>query len=421
MSTSARNMLDSISGYVNSTSGGGSSADRPVRLATIDPYYTVGNPRVIFDGEGSLSEKTYAFASDYSPTAGDRVYMLPVGNSFIVVNKIAPTPTRPVFLPMSLIQGLSKPYSETAYSPIRITKTLSGAVLISGMVEATVGKALAVIPEPLRPEMDMDMPAISSSGKASLSISAETGEIMLIAPLATGTVLQWVSLDQITYPTNPDLAWQSIAPKLVNGWTAEMESGNDLDLGYAKDRNGRVWFRGRISRSPNPAAESLIFNMPEGYRPEFQQHFINDGYSYFSGNDVGSNGDYRWKDYSGSALSLKLDHTSYFDKSVGGWTDLAYINNWKRVGTGFPNIGYKKDPDGVVHLRGLITGGSLNTTAATLPAGVRPKYRLLRTTVAGGFTTPARFDILPDGRIEIVSGGNLGWFSLDGQSFVAEQ
>ena len=56
-------------------------------FATIDPDYTGGNPKVLFDGEETLSSKTYPFLSSYSPVAGDRVSMIKVSGSYLILGK----------------------------------------------------------------------------------------------------------------------------------------------------------------------------------------------------------------------------------------------------------------------------------------------------------------------------------------------
>lgn len=67
------------------------SADRPVKHAVVDPAYVASSypgtlPRVTFDGESTLSAKGYA--SLYAPKPGDRVVMLPAGNTYVIVGAI---------------------------------------------------------------------------------------------------------------------------------------------------------------------------------------------------------------------------------------------------------------------------------------------------------------------------------------------
>lgn len=90
--------LDAISGHLQRERT--SSADRPVRLATVDPAYnafaTPGYPdavppaRVTFDGESALSGKAYPVAQGVVLRAGQRVLLIPQGNGYILTDHVTP-------------------------------------------------------------------------------------------------------------------------------------------------------------------------------------------------------------------------------------------------------------------------------------------------------------------------------------------
>lgn len=74
-----------------------STGTRSAKLATVDenfpadPFYSFGamNPRVTFDGDTTLSQGGFAILPHaYTPTAGDRVVMLPVGNTYVIVGSV---------------------------------------------------------------------------------------------------------------------------------------------------------------------------------------------------------------------------------------------------------------------------------------------------------------------------------------------
>ncbi|MBB6446451.1 hypothetical protein [Bacillus benzoevorans] len=44
-----------------------------LKYGTIDPVYSSGKPRVLFDGEETIGQKTYPYLKWYTPVAGDRV------------------------------------------------------------------------------------------------------------------------------------------------------------------------------------------------------------------------------------------------------------------------------------------------------------------------------------------------------------
>ena len=58
------------------------------RLGTVDSIYISGRPQIIFDGETIASTKQYPYMASYTPYAGDRVLMLIVANSFVILGKI---------------------------------------------------------------------------------------------------------------------------------------------------------------------------------------------------------------------------------------------------------------------------------------------------------------------------------------------
>lgn len=89
-----KSFLDAVCGYVDAAPP--TSADKPVKLATIDPGYTTGSPKVTFDGESTLSGKGYAFADSYVPKPNDRVVMLPVGSTWVILGSVGGAGTVPV-------------------------------------------------------------------------------------------------------------------------------------------------------------------------------------------------------------------------------------------------------------------------------------------------------------------------------------
>lgn len=57
-------------------------------MGKIDPNYTSGNPKIVFDGETSASTKRYQYLKNYTPAANDRVLIAKVGGSCVVLGKI---------------------------------------------------------------------------------------------------------------------------------------------------------------------------------------------------------------------------------------------------------------------------------------------------------------------------------------------
>jgi hypothetical protein len=58
--------------------------EKIVQFARVDPNYTSGRPRLIFDGESTVSGKAYPYLASYTPAANDRVMVV----KGVVVGKI---------------------------------------------------------------------------------------------------------------------------------------------------------------------------------------------------------------------------------------------------------------------------------------------------------------------------------------------
>lgn len=98
------------------------------------------------------------------------------------------------------------------------------------------------------------------------------------------------------------------------------------------------------------------------------------------------------------------------------FTPPTLTNGWVNFGGSFNDCGYRRDPGGLVTLRGLIKSGTMQQAAFTLPIGLRPmKINMIATTSADAFGLIAVF---PDGSVSPWAGTNT-WISLDGISFVA--
>lgn len=109
----------------------------------------------------------------------------------------------------------------------------------------------------------------------------------------------------------------------------------------------------------------------------------------------------------------------------------AFENGWTNFGGAYENAAFYMDPDGIVHLKGLIkfptASGAKSITAFTLPDPYRPEYRVRAVMVAASTVATAGFwmtDIFPDGKVQFVGAGNgndIGRYcSLSGVSFMAK-
>lgn len=102
-------------------------------------------------------------------------------------------------------------------------------------------------------------------------------------------------------------------------------------------------------------------------------------------------------------------------KLVGAVGQPAFQNSWVNFGSGFADAAFYKDPDGWVHLRGLVKNGTNQATIFTLPVGYRPANifdsHQLAQNAAG------QLQITTDGQVRLYNFSNNQYAGLDGISF----
>ena len=99
-----------------------------------------------------------------------------------------------------------------------------------------------------------------------------------------------------------------------------------------------------------------------------------------------------------------------------GWIAPTLLNGWVNYDTGsqWEQAGYRMI-GGVVYLRGLVKGGSLQTQIFILPTQYRPRRRLIFASVAGNLF--GRIDVIATGEIYWYAGGTNEYVSLSGISY----
>lgn len=106
------------------------------------------------------------------------------------------------------------------------------------------------------------------------------------------------------------------------------------------------------------------------------------------------------------------------------WVAPTLLNSWRNEVSGeYTPVGYYKDTENIVHLRGLITSGTnfgftTNCYIFLLPVGYRPVKANMFQVISNGAI--GRVDVMADGNIRAVAGSNI-YVSLDGITFLAEQ
>lgn len=99
------------------------------------------------------------------------------------------------------------------------------------------------------------------------------------------------------------------------------------------------------------------------------------------------------------------------------WRPAVFQNAWGNYGSGYSPGAYRKDAANFVHLRGLISLGTMGVSAFTLPAGYRPAFQSLFSVISNGAV--GRTDVLTNGQVIPYNGTNV-WTSLEGLTFLAE-
>jgi len=93
--------LRSIAAY-SEANAPSTSANRPIKMGRVDYEYNPADflggvmPRVLFDGESTVSQKRYQVMSGYFPLPGARVVLVPVGTTYLIIGSVDPIPQDPV-------------------------------------------------------------------------------------------------------------------------------------------------------------------------------------------------------------------------------------------------------------------------------------------------------------------------------------
>lgn len=93
----ALSFLDAVAGY--SRAQRDSSADRPIKLGTIDSTYDPWEnypdvpslPKVKFDGEDTNTTKRYGYVQGFIPCPGQRVWLVPIGTTYMIAGAVENT------------------------------------------------------------------------------------------------------------------------------------------------------------------------------------------------------------------------------------------------------------------------------------------------------------------------------------------
>ena len=311
----------------------------------------------------------------------------------------------------------------STYSGAAYTKTREGIVVLRGLIKrsgaAIGGEVLFQLPAGYRPNLRQIYTTMTNPNVAS-RIDVDADGSVRIQSGSGG----YLSLDGIKFVPSSTSAIAFQPMTLSNSWV-NYDAPTHQVASYARDTLNRTFTRGVI-RSGSTTAASLITSLPSSpnyLSPSYLHlpNYNNAGFGFFSPAQTNTT-------YPGAGVQYKGGANGYYSiegmfyNSYTGWTSLSLVNGWTWYSsTGiFATPAYTKAADGIVSLKGLITAGTAtaDTTFASLPVGFRPSGRLIFE-VANN-SAAGRVDVLPDGQVRILSGGNV-WLALDNINFVAEQ
>lgn len=253
------------------------------------------------------------------------------------------------------------------------TRTASGVVMLRGSIEKSsspiTGETIATLPAPLRPGYDSTfITAVDNpSTGGGLRVAAD-GNIEVVSAASAHN-----SLNRIAFlPASTDYTWTDLTSSLASGWTDL--AGDGPPPRYAIDSSGRIHLEGDIANG-NYGNNTPAINLPSAAQnnPKYIVP-VRDANS-FNKVDISTGVMTRSQNPDGHF------HISfmYLPESASGWTAMTMQNSWGTHSSSNASPAYTKTSDGVVSLKGLISGGSTTTGVAisTLPSGYRPDGNLV--------------------------------------------
>lgn len=319
----------------------------------------------------------------------------------------------------------------TGYQAVGVTKTSTGAVLMSGFFykqgTRTAGEVMCTLPAGYRPSKNYYFQLPGAGTKAAAIDVEPDGEVRWYDGETYGTQETWVGATGISFlESGAGHTWTNLSSS--TSWVSYDGGTTYAAPSVTKDSSGRAWIRG-MAKNGSTVINSNSYALPSGYTLPGGECRLYPAANYNAANNdagsmspVGSNITFRY----GSNTYWSLQ-AMYYPLGTGSWQAASKMyNGWEPYGYCWGNVGYIKNTDGVVSLKGLIKNGSTSSGASIfdLPVGYRPVRDDVWCAVKTGNGTNdghAVIGINPDGEVEVAEGVYAAWLSLDGCDFVAEQ
>lgn len=299
----------------------------------------------------------------------------------------------------------------SGWSTVRYTKTSAGVVVVEGLVRS--GSSLIFnLPPGFRPTDRLIFQQSTEPTTVSRVDVTTTGDVIL--QTNNGTAGGWLSLSGITFVT-ADTAITRTPATLVNGWSNY--GGGYAALTTGLDAVGRVQVQGLVNAGTLGDGTALA-NIPAAHTSDQYLHIASMAMDKFS--LMGVNASAQIVAKSTTPAGWNSYQAMYYPATKAGvWSNMTLQNGWVRY-NGFAAPQYTKAADGIVSLRGLLTGGTTGgAVITTLPVGYRPSATLIFDVANSGHY--ARVDVGPTGAVTLLEGGDNTWLALESINFVAEQ
>lgn len=376
----------------------------PFSLGRIDPRYSGGKPKVIFDGEPQASHKRYSHLSSYKPEPNERILIANISGTHVIVGSIGDYKGATSGDSSSGTGvGFDYLWDGTSLGVKRSDETAFKFVDLKG---ATGPQGPAGATGPAGPKGD-------KGDAGSQGPQGPKGDIGLTGPQG---------------PQGPKGDTGPEGPQGLRGLTGSTgPQGPKGDTGAIGPKGDS----GVQTISEQPASYEGA-NYPEGYSLFSTGNGIALGYpTAFILVVTIKQFNYRMIQYiseasnaEGTELWVRKHHTT------GGWSPFEKVltdtdntpwqtistweNGWSNYGGTYQACTFMRDANGFVHLRGLASSGTA-TKAFTLPVGYRPSAREVFIARDNNGASMGRVDVYPDGGVTITT--NTSWVSLAGISF----
>lgn len=374
--------------------------------------------------EGVAPSGSYKWLGDSRIESGDTVLLKRVVDEWMVVGTIKTAQDYPNQLPLTMLAGW-KPYSDYSWANPKVAKTADGIVAVTGLVlggTTTAGTVIATLPPGFRPDYQT-MFSVNNSDVARAVDVLPNGNIQL-----RGSISGYISLNNIVFPAAGTASWVNIESTLANSFVKHTDTAYGPIRAW-KDTNGIVWLGGLLTRTGGvvPADNTAMCTLPAGYESDqFLVHMGTTATDGFAVVGVNQSRNVVIKTGTSSVVYISLGGLSYLSASSAaliGYKVLPAANGWVDYDpANYKQRGYAVTPQGLVHLAGFMSSGTMGAAAFKLPKGNRMNDEYtdgaLFQTVSN--TVRARVDIKGDGNV-VAQQGNNGWYSFESIKFIREQ